>query len=35
MFDEEPSHFNALMSGVAIGAIGVLLWAFLIWVARS
>jgi hypothetical protein len=33
MFDDEPSHFNALMSGVAIGAIGVLFWVVVVWVA--
>lgn len=33
MFDEEPSHFQALMSGVCIGALGVLFWVAVIWMA--
>lgn len=32
MFDEEPSYFNALMSGVVIGATGVLFWVLVFWV---
>lgn len=34
MFDEEPSHFHALMAGVAIGAIGVLFWIAIFLAAK-
>jgi hypothetical protein len=34
MFDDEPNHFNALMTGVVIGAIGALFWVALIWASR-
>jgi hypothetical protein len=34
MFDEEPSHFHALMTGVAIGALGMLFWVVVVWVSR-
>jgi hypothetical protein len=34
MFDEEPNHFHALMTGVVVGALGVLFWVALIWASR-
>jgi hypothetical protein len=34
VFDEEPSHFNALLTGVLIGVFGTLFWVALVWASR-